>query len=148
MLATTHAPHNIFSIYVGNQRNTISLASLAIALFGISNLFLRKSKSTEQRGNKLLREQTLLMIIRLIGIGVLFYCISIAIKSNIDFIDYLNKIHESPYKEQLEEDSVYLKQVSGWYFYAYMNYLFIGLILVIFILLVINIWIPIYSADK
>ena len=143
MLVTEHAPHSIFSIYIGNQRASISLASLAITFLGISDLFLRRNQFSDPSNRRQFEQKTLLMIIRVIGIGLLLYSIVFTIKTNMDFHVYLNNLHESPYKESLKEDPNYFQQVSSWYSYIYMNYFFIGLIITVFILLVLNIWIPV-----
>lgn len=143
MLITDYSPHSIFSIYIGNQRASISLASLAITFLGISDLFLRRNQFSDPSNRRQFQQRTLLMIIRVIGISLLLYSIVFAFKTNTDFHLFLNNLHEPPYKESLKEDPNYFQQVTSWYSYIYMNYFFIGVIITVFILLVINIWIPV-----
>ena len=113
-MTVIHDPNSVLAMYISMMRNMFLLSSIGLSALVLSNNFKDYKK-----------------FVQVLSVIILIYCIMYGLKSNIDFIEYLNFT-----LNQKDIPKLYLLQLNsskGWVHMSYI-YMFIIFILICVIL--------------
>ena len=124
-----HNPHDFLSIYMGTQRTSVSISSLALAIIASAHKFFDKKN-----------EERVKLIVRILGFVLFLYSIIFMIKQNIDSLRHIYnaKAYFSKGNSAKRNEEIYSQILTNWKHYVIFSYVYIVIISLLVIILMIS----------